>query len=168
MTVYYIKDISFMPIYVISAILFTICVCLYLCVKKISFKTLNTINKHFIVDIYTVTRLILAIFMIFIIIFVALVGGGHIYSINSYNNGHYDIVEGEIDNFKYTYPNNSKTPDGISFSVKDTSFLIRKGLFNSGYSVRDNIITQNGQKFKIYYIPVEGDSEITTILRIDK
>ncbi len=76
------------------------------------------------------------------------------------------VVEGTVENFHYTYLNNSYHIDGISFEMQGQQFTIRKGIFNAGYDVGKNIITQEGEKLRIYYID-SGGKEVCTILRIE-
>lgn len=91
----------------------------------------------------------------------------NIYCMYSYKKANYDIIEGYIEDFEYTYPNNSKMPDGIKFSIKDEKFIVRQGILNTGYSVKNNIINNDGQHLRIYYLPNKVGVPVDTILRID-
>ena len=91
-----------------------------------------------------------------------------IYAINCYNNKQYCVVEGEIENFKYIYANNSTNVIGIQFMVNKKNFKINKGILNVGYSVKNNIINGNGEKYKIYYLDNGEKFYLDTILRIDE
>ena len=118
-------------------------------------------------NVYFICRIFMIVCIVFMLILFILNVGENIYCIDSYKNMRYDTVQGTIENFEYTYPNHSNHADGIKFSINDKQFTVRKGIFNIGYSINDNIITHNGQYLKIYYLPPEGEKYIDTILRID-
>jgi len=93
--------------------------------------------------------------------------GQKAYAVNVYKNNECGVIEGEIEHLEYIYANNSTQIIGLKFSIKDKHFKINNGILNIGYSINDNIINQDGEKFKIYYLNTEKNF-IDTILRIDQ
>lgn len=141
---------------------------LILCISIIFLK--KTDNTHLNEELYKYKKTIMGVFVIMIIMinFIIICSiSEKIYFIDCYKNRKYSIVEGAVEDFEYIYDNNGRKKTGVKFKVNNVGFEINKGIINAGYSIRDNIINENGNKYRIYYIENNGNSYVDTILRID-
>lgn len=91
-----------------------------------------------------------------------------LYFRSCYLNNNYSTVSGEVEEFEYVYAHNTNIIIGLKFTIDGEKFEINNGILNCGYKVTDDIISKNGQQFKISYIDSRDDLPVEVILRIDK
>lgn len=159
---YCVKPIYLNNIYLILCILALLFLILFWYFRKLK-KNCNSNTNN----IYSICQgvFVIAFSLLLIMLIVSMID--NIYCVYSYKQANYGIIEGYIEDFEYTYPNNSKVPDGIKFSIGDEKFIVRQGILNTGYNVKYNIINNNGQHLRIYYLQNETGIAVDKILRID-